>query len=86
MSEKNVESIDQQYLFRDENQIINILELEKQELLKKLDALYIRRDKIHAEIKALQLKLISYEVALKDAYKRFSKKPSQKHDSNQMSK
>ena len=60
MSEKNVESIDQQYLFHDENQIMNVLELEKQELLKKLDALYIRRDKIHAEIKTLQLKIISF--------------------------
>lgn len=60
MSEKNNKSNDQQYLFRDENQIINVLESEKHESLKKLDALYMRRDKIHPEIKTLQLNIISF--------------------------
>ncbi len=60
MKEENNKSDNQQYLFRDENQIIKDLESEKQESIKKLDVLYRMRDETCPEIKTLQLNIISF--------------------------
>lgn len=60
MTEKNNISNDQRSLFRGDNPIIKDLELKKQESLKKLDALYRRRDETHAEIKTFQLNIILF--------------------------
>jgi len=60
MTEKNNMSNDQRSLFRGDNQIIKDLGSKKQELLKKLDVLYRRRDETQIKIKTLQLKIISF--------------------------